>query len=341
MKIHPLRAGIVATAVFAALSSAVPAVSGAAEPGLPRLEISANYVTGVSSGGYLATQLQVAYSAAFAGAGVVAAGPYFCGQGRLLVGALACGSGIVPEDVSALVERAESWSREGRIDPVDNLGTRRIYGFHGTWDPVVSATVNDAGMRFYQDFGAPVRYDDTVPAGHSWVTPQGVVPCRLTAPPFLNDCGVDPQGAMLDHWLGSVNPPNTGPPTGTLLRFDQNRYVPGGSAAAHSMDTTGLLYTPASCAAGRSCRLVVALHGCVSGQSLLGTLFSERGNLNTYADTNDLVILYPQAVPSLHSINPMGCWDWWGYTTPDYAVKGAPQMAAITEMVRALGGPMS
>lgn len=36
--------------------------------------------------------------------------------------------------------------------------------------------------------------------------------------------------------------------------------------------------------------------------------------------------------------SPEGCWDWWGYTGSNFAVKYAPQMTAIVNMVHALGG---
>ena len=56
---------------------------------------------------------------------------------------------------------------------------------------------------------------------------------------------------MLTHWLGSVNPPNTGTPDGTLSFFDQNLHAPGGNAPALSMDNSGLLYTPPPAPAAR------------------------------------------------------------------------------------------
>jgi hypothetical protein len=77
-----------------------------------------------------------------------------------------------------------------------------------------------------------------------------VVACPLTSAPFLNNCGDDPEGEMLTHWLGSVNRPNDGTPKGTLTSFNQTTYVPGGNAAAISMDSTGLPYTPPACASG-------------------------------------------------------------------------------------------
>lgn len=325
-------AALAAAAVLPFLSTAVPAA--AALPGLPALNITGDYVTGASSGGFMATQLQVAYSGTFSGAGIVAAGPYDCGQGNV-IGFASCEIG---SSLPTLENQAATWADEGRIDPISNLQGKPIYTYHGALDPIVNPLVSDAGVSFYRHFGADVVYHDSDAAGHGWPTPQGVVPCPLTSPPFLNNCGDDPEGEMLNHWLGSVNPPNTGTPAGTLTHFDQTLYTPGGSASALSMDSSGMLYVPPACAAGAACKLVVAIHGCLTGQSYIGDLLPKLGNLDTYADTNDLVVLYPQAVPKLWPFNPQGCWDWWGYDGSDFAVKSAPQMTAIVAMVHALGG---
>ncbi|MDN6321207.1 MAG: alpha/beta hydrolase, partial [Halomonas sp.] len=58
----------------------------ASEPDdLPALGAAADQasVVGVSSGGYMATQLVVAWPARFSGVGVLAAGPWSCAQGSL------------------------------------------------------------------------------------------------------------------------------------------------------------------------------------------------------------------------------------------------------------------
>jgi hypothetical protein len=210
--------------------------------------------------------------------------------------------------------------------------------YHGLADAVVAAPVANEGVRFYQHFGANVEYNSTSAAGHSWVSPLGPIPCSLTLPPFINNCGNDPEGQMLTHWFGSVSPPNNGTLTGTLSQFSQSGYVPGGNPAGISMGATGLLYTPATCAAGTSCKLVVALHGCLASQELIGDTFADDSYLNQYADTSNLVILYPQALTTLVPLSPEACWDWYGYTGPGYALHGAPQMVTIMNMVHALGG---
>jgi poly(3-hydroxybutyrate) depolymerase len=325
-------------ALLAALTSltlgVLPGPAEASSSALPKLDITGVYVTGVSSGGFLATQLQVAYSATFDGAGIFAAGPYDCGQGNV-IDFETCALGISDAQLEA---QAQTWAAQGQIDPLSNLKSKPVYVYHGLLDPVVNTLIANAGVSFYRDFGANVEYHDWDPAGHSWVTPLGVVPCSATSAPFLNNCLDDPEGEMLSHWLGSVHAADHGTPEGTLSSFDQNQYVPGGNGPALSMDDTGMLYTPSSCASGAACKLVVALHGCLSGQYLIGDTFAELGNLDTYADTNHLVILYPQAISSALPLNPEGCWDWWGYDGPNFAVKSAPQMTAIVNMVDALGG---
>jgi poly(3-hydroxybutyrate) depolymerase len=282
----------------------------------------------------MATQLQVAYSATFDGAGIIAAGPYDCGQGNVIDFAT-CDIGA---SLPTLEQQAVTWSHEGLIDPVADLAGKPIYVYHGTLDPVVNAPLSASGVDFYQHFGANVEYHSTDPAGHGWPTPDGVVPCFLTSPPFMINCGDDPEAEMLTHWLGSVQPPNIGTPEGTLSSFNQDLYTPGGNAPALSMDNNGLLYTPPSCASGAPCKLVIALHGCLSGEYLLGKQFPELANLDTYADTNNLVILYPQAIASITPVNPEGCWDWWGYDGSNFAVQSAPQMVTIMNMTHALGG---
>ena len=326
--------GLIAAAAMLSAALAPGSASAASAGPLPSYNITGVYVAGVSSGGFLATQLQVAYSGTFDGAGIFTAGPYDCGEGNV-IDFETCDLGISDSQLEA---QAKTWASQGLIDPLSNLHGKPVYVYHGTLDPVVNTLVANAGVSWYQYFGAKVEYHNWDPAGHSWVTPLGVVACPLTSAPFLNNCGDDPQGEMLTHWLGSINRPNDGTPKGTLTSFNQTTYVPGGNAAAISMDSTGLLYTPPACAGGAACKLVVALHGCLSGQYLLGDLFPELANLDTYADTNNLVIVYPQAIASVLPSNPEGCWDWWGYTGSNFAVKSAPQMTAIVNMVDALGG---
>ena len=66
-----------------------------------------------------------------------------------------------------------------------------------------------------------------------------------------------------------------------------------------------------------------------------------QANLNGYAESNNLIILYPQAIAAILSSNPNGCWDWWGYTgsfgSSTYATHGGPQMEIVRAVIKDLG----
>ena len=129
------RAVLPAAVVLATIAIAAPAAASPA--GLPHLDITGVYVSGVSSGGFMATQLQVAYSATFDGAGIIAAGPYDCGQGTVIDFAT-CDIGA---SLPALEQQAVTWSAAGLIDPVSNLAGKPVYVYHGTtWSQTLAWT---------------------------------------------------------------------------------------------------------------------------------------------------------------------------------------------------------
>lgn len=298
------------------------------------LDIDAVYVAGISSGGYMADQLHVAHSATFDGVAIFSAGPYHCARGNLITAQLACMNDFQDTNLPELERIARDRAARSVIDPVENLSGNPVWIYHGRNDTTVKESVNADLVAFYETFGSNVDYRNDSPAGHAWISPLGPNACTTTAPPFINDCGDDPQAAMLGHLYGSINPPATNP-TGDVTTFDQNPHAPGGDANAISMSTTGYRYTPDSCADGASCRLLVALHGCRQSADQIGTTFVENAHLNEYADTNNTVVLYPQATTSMG--NPKACWNWWGYgNDPDYDTRDGEQIRTIMSMVAAL-----
>lgn len=340
-----VRRAAVAAALLAAavVTPAAPALASTPQTVAPvtgslrAYNISRVYVAGVSSGGYMATQLQVAYSGRIKGAAVFSAGPYYCAQNSATQALYACADNIYPDYLSTLEADASAWSGYGWIDPIGNLAGQPVYVFHGSNDTSVRTSVANDLVAFYQHFGASVQYDNGSAAGHAWVTPYGPNSCTVTASPFLNNCGSDPENTLLRKLYGGVNAPNTGALTGTLIRFDQNTYAVNGYANGLSMGNSGFAYVPTSCAAGQSCRLLVALHGCKQGYGAIGTAFVDDANLDQYADTNNTVVLYPQATAS--GVNPNGCWDWWGYLGySNYPIHGGLQLETIMNMVRTLDG---
>ena len=324
------------------------------DDGLPQINVSQNYVAGISSGGYMATQLQVAHSSRFSGAAIFSAGPYWCAMNSIVVALQSCGAYNVPTPMPVIYETTERYEAEGTIDPLENLASSRTWFFHGTLDPTVVRPVADNLAEFYDHYGVPLTYRSETTAGHGWISPLGPVPCAETAAPYINDCSpYDAQADSLGTLFGSVKAPNTGTPRGTLATFDQDQYAvapePGNGdvtrtgGPAIGMGSTGYVYTPDVCLRGVQCKVVLALHGCQQTAEQIGDTFARSSGLNAYADTNKFVVLYPQARPDEGPaiFNPRGCWDWWGYLGPqdtDYANKLGPQMRTVMNMVEALGG---
>jgi poly(3-hydroxybutyrate) depolymerase len=289
-------------------------------------------VSGLSSGAYMAVQLQVAYSSRFVGAGVIAGGPYYCAANNEYFVGICMGRVPWFTPNPALMARfAQDFARAGSIDALGHLRTRRIYLYSGTEDSVVRAPVVAAAAQFFRFVGVPterIQHVATLPSGHAVITPLAGNACAANQTPFINQCGdYDQAGALLRHVHGPLRPPSVAA-TGQTLAFDQRAFA----AADTSLSATGYLYVPAACS-GRRCRLHVALHGCVQSVESVGMRFIDEAGYNRWADSNRMLVLYPQVDKSESPSNPHGCWDWWGYTGGDYAKKAAPQMRGIMAMV--------
>lgn len=323
---------------FAAATGLLAVALGAHADGLPRLPIEPHALTvsGVSSGGYMATQFQLGFSSIVHGVGVFAAGPWDCARGSLTRAFAEClGRPESAPDAAALIALARAAADAGRIDPLGSLAGARVWVFHGTRDATVAPPVTRALADFYRGFvAAPnLRYVDDVAVGHGVPTEDAGGSCDATASPYLYACHYDGVGEMLAFLYGAAPAtPAAGP--GALTSFDQSPYDPTGSLAAR-----GYLYVPRACGARQPCRLHVAFHGCRQGEEFVGEAFVRDAGYNRWADAHGLVVLYPQAKRSAFMpLNPEGCWDWWGYSDGNYATRDGRQVAAVRAMVRALAG---
>jgi predicted esterase len=126
-------------------------------------------VSGLSSGAFMAMQLQVAYSRSIIGAGVVAGGPYYCAANNVLDTGICMGQvPFVPPNPFLMANAAKEFARAHLIDPLSNLAERRIYVFSGTDDSIVRQPAVDATVSFLQQMGVKkhnLKYVNDVPAG--------------------------------------------------------------------------------------------------------------------------------------------------------------------------------
>ncbi len=284
-------------------------------------------LSGISSGGYMAVQLHVAYSSTFKkGVGVVAGGPYYCAEGSVTNATGRCMTHSTSIPVASLVSTTNSWVTSSLIDSTSNLSGSKVYLFSGTLDSVIKPLVMDDLKTYYQNYipAANIAYKKDIASEHAMDTDDYGSSCSVKGAPYINNCNFDLAGEILKHIYGPLNPRNNGTLPGTFTEFDQTAFV-----SAHGMATTGWVYAPQACLAGVTCRVHVVLHGCKQNTADVGQQYVRNTGYNRWADTNNIVVLYPQT--STAATN--SCWDWWGYDSANYAKKSGPQMGAIKAMV--------
>lgn len=311
-------------------------------------------VSGISSGAYMAGQFQLAHGELVVGAAIIAGGPYGCaestfadvipGPGTAFLNLSKAVNGCMLNnlksfnipDVTALADRARKRAEQGGISSISTVTTDKIYLFSGKSDRTVVPAIVKAARDFYTDLGVKsenILHLTDSDAGHAFVTETEGQSCSRSGPPFVVDCDYDQAGGLLQHIYGPLNARNESA-TGDFLRFSQRPFFK--DFRDHGLAVTGIVYIPKACQS-ESCRIHVAFHGCAQGRQFVGGKFAEKTGFARWADTNKLLVLFPQT--SASPVNPQGCWDWWGFTGNDYLTKKAPQVRAVHRMLKRLASP--
>jgi len=311
-------------------------------------------VSGLSSGAFMSVQLGFAHSSIIKGVGVVAGGPYYCAQDDVFKATQICTCTALMSsmchnapgatDIKTLSAKVNQYFRSKAIDDPANVRQQRIYLYGGAKDVIVPPPVFEDLQKFYGNFAnsSNVQVAGNPDANHTMPTQDYGNDCSKLGNPFISKCDSDTAGDILQWIYGALLPAQTGTLKGRLLQFNQREFSP--NMYSGGMDSTAWLYIPAPCDKGEKCKLHVVFHGCNQGQSYIPTSGSgENGGLyyglqyvkdtgyNAWADTNNIILLYPQAVVT--ATNPQGCWDWWGYTNAHYATKSGTQIKAIRAMI--------
>ncbi len=367
-------------AALTALLSASASSAAEAPPAMPELDRTHFTVSGLSSGAAMAVQMGVAHSSRVRGIGIVSGPPYLCAQGLVtratndcltigrawlrelfgpLFGLSLFRSGEPDIEVRDLIDDTVKLARRERIDPVAGMAGQRIWEYRGSEDRVVGAKASAAQHAYFLHFGGRIVRGEPRATPHTLPTDdpaQGA--CDTTDQDFVSGCGFDAAGSLLRSLTQKPRArPDDG--AGQWYALRQGNFVPltpGVTDADSARRMLGLseearVFVPQSCV-GERCRIHVALHGCQQGMSDDAyRAFTEGGGYVRWAGPLRLVLLFPrvEAIKPLErgswdSVgNPMGCWDWWGYTTPGdlhgYATRDAPQIRTLINMVDALGKP--
>lgn len=315
-------------------------------------KIDATSVSGISSGAYMAGQFEMAHAKLVTGAAIIAGGPYGCSEsvfadsmpgpgtaflnlGKAVNGCMLDLLGIWGvADAAALAEKAKSRAEKDEIDPIADVVTDRIYLFSGTSDRTVVPSIVKHAAEFYAKLGVPaanIKFVNAVPAGHAFVTDDEGGACDRSGEPYVVDCDYDQAGELLKHIYGALAA-RSETPIGAFTEFDQRPFHAG--QMPDGMADTGVVYVPNACRSAGDCRVHIAFHGCAQNREAVGDAFIKESGFARWADTNNLIVLFPQVATTVS--NPQGCWDWWGYTGHDYLTRNAPQIKAVYNMLVAL-----
>ncbi|HSQ69083.1 MAG TPA: hypothetical protein VLM41_03285 [Steroidobacteraceae bacterium] len=298
-------------------------------------------VSGLSSGGAMAVQFHASHSTLVQGAGVLAAGPYLCAEGSVAVALGRCMKGGEPIPTAQLLQQADRLAQDGAIDPVAGMTGDRVWLYRGTQDPYVHLSVADALEGYYRarvGVASMVRIEHEG-GGHNFPTERdGAPPCSSSELPGIANCGLNGARRLLEHLYGPLAPGAAADRLGSLVQFDQRPYA--AMAGSETLGDYGWLYVPAACTGpeAKACRLHVVFHGCQQGASQVGDAFVRRTGYLEVAESNRIVALFPQVKPTAQPLNPLGCWDWWGYEGEKYGTRTAPQISAVKWMVDDLMG---
>lgn len=305
---------------------------------LPRLHLSSRAATssGISSGAFMSIQLQVAFSNLFHGAGSFAGGIYACAESDVTQAQNLCMENPQKLDAQKYIELAQKLESQSLIDPLSNLKSIPIYLFAGTKDSTVRMEASVRSKEFFQAFGANIQENFSLASEHGLPTINFGNECDHKSAPWLQKCQVDGAGLMLSFLYSDLQTPTEDAVESNLQSFDQTPFI----ASGDGLEKIGFIYIPTECRHNTNpdCRLHVALHGCSMSPNYINDAFIRHGGYNRWAEKNHLVILYPSVGAS--ELNPRGCWDWFGYTGPDYFNKKSRQMNSIVKMLKFLNlGP--
>jgi hypothetical protein len=197
----------------------------------------------------------------------------------------------------------------------------------------VSGLVHWAAADLYAEFvpAEQIRRVDNIDADHVFPAKGRGNDCHEVIPPYVGNCDYDGAGELLSFLYPGLAEPEPGD-LGDLLSVE----LPG--AADADLMETAYLYIPGACEDGaQSCALHVVLHGCAQSAEIVGNDFIEMSGYLPWAETNGIVLAFPQVQKSVVApMNPHGCWDWWGYTDDNYAWRSGAQQTVVVNWIRSL-----
>lgn len=209
-------------------------------------------------------------------------------------------------NVDALVTLTKNDEKLGVIDKTANMKDDRVYLFSGTDDSVVDSKVMGTLQTYYNFFVQPnnIVADFNVKAEHCFPTLAYGEACAQLSSPYIGKCQFDGASKAFSALFGTLSAKATAVKA-NLMSFNQAPYFTNRQA---SLGDTGYIYVPTACAGGATtCRLHLALHGCLQTMDDIDNAYASQIGMNEWAESNNIIVLYPYTKKSLSMpSNPNG-----------------------------------
>jgi len=261
-------------------------------------------------------------------------------------------------------EHLRALENQQLIDPTKNLGSQKVLIYHGRQDQVVNPLMARHWLQWRKRAGSQEAQLILAEGAHTFPSnnPQAAS-CLTEAPPYVGYCQYDMSMRLLE-FIGA--PPLPHHVLAPYREIQLKKVSQNIDEKPLNISDYGYALGPKWCWSNpKRCDIHVALHGCQMNDefdlelhhefekkwsSFLNLWLEERypqemlprrkpnmglwqwigmGQWPQAVRNKALIILFPQT--SLRSDthypwNPSGCWDWFGWTSPDYANKKSPEM---------------
>lgn len=294
-------------------------------------------VSGLSSGAYMALQFHLSFSEDVVGSGLIAGGPYYCAEGNIGTALKNCVSSSADNiDLANLASTISRYQKSGKLASAEHNQHDKLWLLHGTLDTRINSVVADKlATQAKTIFDVSnIQYISDQAFAHVMPTVKAGINCEESTSPFIGNCNYDAAGKMLEHIANikqAKSKKNNEQLKQNLISFKQAEF------AGENADTLGelaYLFVPENCQSGQQCDVHISFHGCNQNDEAIGDQYAMNAGFNAWAETNNLIILYPQTKKSTFMpLNPQACWDWWGYTGEEYANKDGKQIQAVKAML--------
>jgi hypothetical protein len=294
-------------------------------------------VSGLSSGAFMAIQFHLAHSERVIGSGLISGGPFYCAQGSIGTALQNCVANPDANiDLTVINAVLAEYQQDGRLSAPEHNANDRVWMLHGTLDTRINHSVSDKLAEQVNTLFQPdnTQYIKDQAFSHLMPTISSGGKCDESITPFIGSCQYDAAGKLLNFISPLPNDrsaKNNDTLSQQLVSFKQGEYA---GKHATTLGEEAFLFVPESCKGDANCDVHVSFHGCNQNAEAVGDEYAKNSGFNAWADTNNLIVLYPQTKKSAFMpLNPQACWDWWGYTGADYANKNGKQIQAVMSLV--------